>query len=175
MVQNILESYAYTTLDNSNVFLQARACSVYKKYGRFDFQDHSHLLAATNKISNLLKSDCIVVKVEAALAISELLNHQEVVDFIRPNLGNILRIFLKIMDDVDYDDLIVALKDIVDKYGEEVAPYSVSLCQKLSEAYLRLLQAKGNCDDEDNELGLTADGILTAIRRILNSISGRFP
>ena len=75
-----------------------------------------------------MKSDCIVVKVEAALAISELLNHQEVVDFIRPNLGNILRIFLKIMDDVDYDDLIVALKDIVDKYGEEVAPYAVSLC-----------------------------------------------
>jgi hypothetical protein len=75
-----------------------------------------------------LKSECIVVKVEAALAISELLNHQEVVDFIRPNLGNILRIFLKIMDDVDYDDLIVALKEIVDKYGEEVAPYAVSLC-----------------------------------------------
>ncbi len=75
-----------------------------------------------------MKSDCIVVKVEAALAISELLNHQEVVDFIRPNLGNILRIFLKIMDDVDYDDLIVALKEIVDKYGEEVAPYAVSLC-----------------------------------------------
>ena len=75
-----------------------------------------------------MKSDCIVVKVEAALAISELLNHQEVVDFIRPNLGNILRIFLKIMDDVDYDDLIVALKEIVDKYGEEVAPYDVSLC-----------------------------------------------
>jgi hypothetical protein len=57
------------------------------------------------------------------------------------------------MDDVDYDDLIYALKEIVDKYGEEVAPYAVSLCQKLSEAYLRLLQAKGNCDDEDNELG----------------------
>ena len=75
-----------------------------------------------------MKSDCIVVKVEAALAVSELLNHQEVVDFIRPNLGNILRIFLKIMDDVDYDDLIVALKEIVDKYGEEVAPYAVSLC-----------------------------------------------
>ena len=75
-----------------------------------------------------MKSDCIVVKVEAALAISELLNHQEVVDFIRPNLGNILRIFLKIMDDVDYDDLIVALKEIVDKDGEEVAPYAVSLC-----------------------------------------------
>ena len=58
---------------------------------------------------------------------------------IRPNLGNVLRIFLKIMDDVDYDDLIYALKEIVDKYGEEVAPYSVSLCQKLSEAYLRVL------------------------------------
>jgi hypothetical protein len=62
-------------LDSSNIFLQARACSVYKNYGRFDFQDRSHLLAATNKITNLMKSDCIVVKVEAALAISELLNH----------------------------------------------------------------------------------------------------
>jgi hypothetical protein len=79
------------------------------------------------------------------------------------------------MDDVDYDELIHALKEIVDKYGDEVAPYAVSLCKKLSEAYLRLLSSKGNCEDEDNELGLTADGILTAIRRILNSISGKFP
>jgi hypothetical protein len=54
-------------------------------------------------------------------------------------LGNVLRIFLKIMDDVDYDELIYALKEIVDKYGDEVAPYAVSLCKKLSEAYLRLL------------------------------------
>ena len=56
-----------------------------------------------------------------------------------------------------------------------MAPYAVSLCQKLSEAYLRLLASKGGPDDEDNEQGLTADGLMTAIRRILHSISGKFP
>jgi hypothetical protein len=111
--------------------------------------------------------------VEAALAISAMLDHEVVQGLLRPGLGNILQVFLKIMDDIDFEELIGALRKIVHVYDDEIAPFAVSLCQKLSEAYVRCISQKGNnTEDVDSEIGLTADGLFTAIRRVLNSISG---
>ena len=102
-----------------------------------------------------------------------MLDHDVVQGLLRPGLGNILQVFLKIMDDIDFEELIGALRKIVEIYGDEIAPYAVSLCQKLSEAYVRCISQKGSDNEEaDTELGLTADGLFTAIRRVLNSISG---
>ena len=50
----------------------------------------------------------------------------------------------------------------------------MSLCQKLGEAYLRLISAKGSGEAEDQETSLTADGLMTAIRRVLTSIEGKY-
>ena len=85
-----------------------------------------------------------------------------------------MKTYLKIMDDIDFDEMVEALKKLVDVYDEEIAPYAVSLCAKLGETYLRLIAQKGSGDEEDNETLLTADGLMTAIKRVLNSISGEY-
>lgn len=109
------------------------------------------------------------------MALSSLLKHQEaVVGFMRPGLGNVLKMYLKIMDDIDFEELVGALRVIVDTYDDEIAPYAVSLCSKLSEAYCRLINSNTDKEDENTEDGLTADGLMSAIRRVLNSISGKF-
>ena len=59
-------------------------------------------------------------------------------------------------------------------YHDEIAPYAIALCQKLGEAYLRLIASKGVGEEEDNETCLTADGLMTAITRVLKSISGQY-
>lgn len=109
------------------------------------------------------------------MALAELLDHEEAIQFIRPGLEQILRVFLKIMDEIDFEDLVGALRKIVEVFEDEIAPFAISLCTKLSEAHIRLSSQKGSIDDEDNETSLTADGLITAIRRVLNSISGKFP
>ena len=84
-----------------------------------------------------------------------------------------IKIYLKLIDDIDYDELITSLKKIVDVFDEEIAPYAVQLCQKLSEAFLRLHDSKENGSgqlDLDQETSLTAAGLMTAIRRILTVI-----
>lgn len=45
---------------------------------------------------------------------------------------------------------------------------------KLGEAFIRLINVKGTGDNEDSETSLTADGLMTAIRRVLESISGKY-
>lgn len=56
-------------------------------------------------------------------------------------------------------------------FGNEIAPYAIELCQSLGESFVRLMEVnnKGQGDDleVDNETSLSADGLMSAIRRIL--------
>lgn len=122
------------------------------------------------RVAEHLQHPNIVVRVEAAQALSALLGHPEVQEFIRPGLGNVLKVFLQIMDEIDFDGLVNSLKKIVEVFADEVAPYATSLCLKLSEAFIRLIQSKGDADDEATDEGLTAEGLMKAIRRVLQSI-----
>ena len=113
--------------------LRARACWVYGKFGSFDFpDDHIHQQAASERLVQHLYHDHIAVRVEAALALSEMLDHEVVQDLLRPGLGSILKVFLKIMDDIDFEELVGALRKIVVAFEDEITPFAVSLCQKLS-------------------------------------------
>lgn len=152
--------------------MRARACWLYGQFGKFPYNDE-HLRHVLNSIFESLNNEHLPVRVEAALALNGMLGHEIAIDFLRPGLETLLKTYLKIMDDIDFDELIKALQRIVDVYEDEIAPYAVSLCQKLGDAYLRLLSVKGSGDDEDQETTLTADGLMTAIRRVLESISGK--
>ena len=97
-----------------------------------------------NAIYESLHHTDLPVRVEAALALNSMLNHEIAVEFLRPGLEALLKTYLKIMDDIDFDELVKALQDLVEVYEEEIAPYAVSLCSKLGEAYLRLISQKGS-------------------------------
>ena len=75
------------------------------------------------------------------------------------------------MDEVDFEELVNSLKKLVEVFSDEVAPYAKSLCMKLSDAFIRLIQQKGeDAEDEATDEGLTAEGIMKAIRRVLESV-----
>jgi vesicle coat complex subunit len=119
------------------------------------------------------------VRVNAAIALIKYLSHDFAINFIRPGLGHVIRIYLKLIDDIDYDELIESLKVLVEVFQEEIAPYAIEVCHKLSESYLRLIenqktQGGGAELDLDAETSLTSDGLMTAIRRVLQSISGMY-
>jgi hypothetical protein len=62
-----------------------------------------------NAIYENLNHPELPVRVEAALALNGLLGHQVAVDFLRPGLEVLLKTYLKIMDDIDFDELVQAL------------------------------------------------------------------
>ena len=76
MMQAVIQNYAFPNLSSESPLMVSRACWVYAKFGVFQFEnDADHLSAAVEKIVNNLYSHHVAVKVEAALAISELLDH----------------------------------------------------------------------------------------------------
>ena len=70
--------------------------------------------------------------------VSRMLDQEAAVEFIRPGLDVVIKIYLKLIDDIDYDELIESLKKIVDVFEDEIGPHAYNLCEKLGEAYLRL-------------------------------------
>ena len=49
------------------------------------------------------------VRVNAAVSLVKLLDHPAAVEFVRPGLSDVIRIYLKLIDDIDYDELITSL------------------------------------------------------------------
>jgi hypothetical protein len=144
-IEPLLKAYVFSELGSDNPFMRMRACWLYGRFGKMpncfaSEQGQEHLKHALNSIYQNLNHEALPVRVEAALALNSLLKvYQLAVDFLRPGLELVLRTFLKIMDDIDFDELVEALRQLVEEYQEEIAPYAISLCTKLGEAYLRLI------------------------------------
>ena len=54
-----------------------------------------------------------------------MLNNETAVNFLKPALKNILEAYLKIMEEIDSEDLINSLEVIMDKYADDIGPYAV--------------------------------------------------
>lgn len=176
--ETVLMQYIQPELDSASPFLKARASWVYGQFGNFPFENQDHLRKVLDSLYRNVQHRDLPVRVNAAVSLIKMLNHEMAVEFVRPGLEPIIKIYLKLIDDIDYDELIESLKRIVEVFENEISPYAVQLCTKLGEAYVRLAEAQranqggGGELEEDSETSLTAVGLITAIRRILKSISG---
>ncbi|KAG6510773.1 hypothetical protein ZIOFF_028809 [Zingiber officinale] len=90
---------------------------------------------------------------------------------IRPILPQLLDEFFKLMNEVENEDLVLTLETIVDRFGEEMAPYAIGLCQNLASAFWRCLDSSESDDDADDSGALAAVGCLRAISTILESVN----
>ncbi|CAI8606518.1 unnamed protein product [Vicia faba] len=79
--------------------------------------------------------------------------------------------FFKLMNEVENEDLVFTLETIVDKFGEEMAPYALGLCQNLAAAFWRCMNSAEADDETDDPGALAVVGCLRAIRTILESFS----
>lgn len=177
----MLANFVFPELTSENGFMRARASWIYGQFSQFDFKDQDHLRAVLDALYKNLEHSDLPVRVNSAIALIKMLDQEAAVEFIRPGLSVVIKIYLKLIDDIDYDELIESLKKIVDVFEEEIGPHALNLCEKLGEAFLRLNEQKkanqegGNALDVDAETSLSCEGLMTAIRRILQSINGKFP
>ena len=134
----MLKQYVYVELESTEPFMKARACWVYGEFAHFPFADHDWLRDSLNRLYQCLLCNDLPVRVNAAVSLIRLLDHPIAVEFVRPGLDQIIGIYLTLIDEIDYDELITSLKKIVEVFEDEIGPYALQLCQKLSEAFMRL-------------------------------------
>ena len=146
--------------------LRSRACWVYHEFYRIKLSPE-HLEAATTGILTCLNDAELPVRLSAATSIHKMLYHKAALQLVQPYLENILGSYLKLMGEIDHEELLSALEELVDHFAEHIAPYAIKLTVELINNYKRLSKLT---DEEDADAALTSVGCLCAVKQILKSV-----
>lgn len=75
------------------------------------------------------------VRLNAATSIHKLLNNDNILNFLKPALKDILETFLKLMNEIDSEDLVTALEEVVGHFKDDITPYALQLSEHLVGSY----------------------------------------
>ncbi|GAA5825525.1 hypothetical protein JCM3770_004314, partial [Rhodotorula araucariae] len=130
-----------------------------------------------NCLMNCITDTDLPVRIQAAIALPELVRYEKVRERMLPNLGRILQELLKLSSEVDLDALTNTTRSMVGEFSEEVVPFAVELSQSLVESYRRLLQEtleareKEGADDLfDDEKTMVMMNVLKTIEQLVSSV-----
>ncbi|CEQ41895.1 SPOSA6832_03660, partial [Sporobolomyces salmonicolor] len=162
-------------------FLRYRACEIVEKYESVDmtWESQEALEDTLNQVMNCVTDSDLPVRIQAAIALPELVRYEKVRAKMLPSLGRILQELLKLSSEVDLDALTNTTRSMVTEFSEEVVPFAVELSQSLAESYRRLLQEtlearekdpNGGLDAYDDEKTLVMMNVLKTIEQLVSSV-----
>ncbi|VAH31463.1 unnamed protein product [Triticum turgidum subsp. durum] len=170
-LERMLVQHVFPEFSSHVGHLRAKAAWVAGQYAHITFSDQDNFRKAMHCVISGLRDPELPVRVDSVFALRSFVEACKDLDEIRPILPQLLDEFFKLMGEVENEDLVFTLETIVDRFGEEMAPYALGLCQSLAAAFWRCM-ASSEADDEVEDSGaLAAVGCLRALSTILESIS----
>ena len=109
-------------------------------YGRFcdhlKFKSDDHMREIVAATYQCLHQDpALPVRLTAAITMKELLRDDKACEMLKPNLKEILEAYLKLMGEIESEELVNALEEIVSLYNEEIGPFAIQLTEHLVASY----------------------------------------
>jgi len=168
----LLAKFVVPEMKNESNLLKYRACWLFGSYAAgIEFKDTQVIRDATESICRCLLIKQLPLQVQAGCALERVLEHPVALEIIKPELAEILKIYIQLIDRIDNEALVMALEGLIKKFGENIGPYAVELIQSLGQIFV-----KSSGDDEEDDadgmdLGekeMAATGCLSAISNIFS-------
>ncbi|XP_010414101.1 PREDICTED: importin beta-like SAD2 isoform X3 [Camelina sativa] len=169
-LERMLVQHIFPEFSSPVGHLRAKAAWVAGQYAHINFSDQNNFRKALHSVVSGLRDPDLPVRVDSVFALRSFVEACKDLNEIRPILPQLLDEFFKLMNEVENEDLVFTLETIVDKFGEEMAPFAFGLCQNLAAAFWRCLNTS-EANDDDDMGALAAVGCLRAISTILESVS----
>ncbi|XP_031254768.1 importin beta-like SAD2 [Pistacia vera] len=170
-LERMLVQHVFPEFSSPVGHLRAKAAWVAGQYAHINFSDQNNFRKALHSVVSGLRDPELPVRVDSVFALRSFVEACRDLNEIRPILPQLLDEFFKLMNEVENEDLVFTLETIVDKFGEEMAPYALGLCQNLAAAFWRCMNTAEADEDADDPGALAAVGCLRAISTILESVS----
>lgn len=170
-LEHMLVQHVFPEFRSPVGHLRAKAAWVAGQYAHINFSDQNNFRQALHSVVSGLRDPDLPVRVDSVFALRSFVEASKDLNEIRPILPDLLDEFFKLMNEVENEDLVFTLETIVDKFGEEMAPYAFGLCQNLAAAFWKCMNAAEADEEGDDPGALAAVGCLRAISTILESVS----
>ncbi|KAG6406065.1 hypothetical protein SASPL_133662 [Salvia splendens] len=170
-LERMLVQHVFPEFSSPVGHLRAKAAWVAGQYAHINFSDPNNFRRALHSIVAGMRDPELPVRVDSVFALRSFVEACNDLGEIRPILPQLLDEFFKLMNEVENEDLVFTLETIVDKFGEEMAPYALGLCQNLAAAFWKCMNTAEADEEGDDPGALAAVGCLRAISTILESVN----
>ncbi|KAG4984773.1 hypothetical protein AAZX31_10G282500 [Glycine max] len=170
-LEHMLVQHVFPEFSSPVGHLRAKAAWVAGQYAHINFSDQNNFRKALQCVVCGMRDPELPVRIDSVFALRSFVEACKDLNEIRPILPQLLDEFFKLMNEIENEDLVFTLETIVDKFGEEMAPYALGLCQNLAATFWRCMNTTEADDEADDPGALAAVGCLRAISTILESVS----
>ncbi|XP_062112025.1 importin beta-like SAD2 [Humulus lupulus] len=157
-LEGMLVQHVFPEFTSPVGHLRAKAAWVAGYYAHINFSDQNNFRKALQSVVSGMRDPELPVRVDSVFALRSFVEACKDFNEIRPILPQFLDEFFKLMNEVENEDLVFTLETIVDKFGEEMAPYALRLCQNLASAFWRCMNTAETEEDADDSGALAAVG-----------------
>lgn len=166
-VETMLLTFVAPCFESPHGHLRAKACWVAKEFSDFTFSGGEgecgrgpQFCGLFERVMRGLADPDLPVRVDAVVALRSFVDDLADLEILKPILPSLLDSVFALMAEVDNEDLIFTLEGIVEKFGDEIAPYAANLAQNLAAAFWKYTQATEDDDgDEDTDTGALGEGL----------------
>ena len=167
-IETILSKYIIPELSNSSKnLLQERGVFVIKMYSTLNF-NKENLVLIIQYLCNLLVHKELSLRVVTSVTLPCLMKNKEVTVMLEAYIKNLLEEYIKLMHQIDLEELLVGLKNIIDHFGEKTIEFAIDLTKELINQFNRLIVK----NDENLETQLAAEGVIKAVGQIVSVVNG---
>ncbi|XP_040569729.1 importin-7 [Lepeophtheirus salmonis] len=166
-MESFLVNVVFPEFAASEGHLRARACWMLHYLSDVKY-NNSDILAEAIRLTivSLLEDKEVPVKVEAAIALKNILSNHEAKSrpYVEPKIREISLELLKVIRETESDDLASVMQKLVCTYTDQLTPVAVDICRHLVETFAKVLESGENRD----ERAMIAMGLLNTMQTILS-------
>lgn len=146
--------------------MRARSFYVLQNFSDLKIQNPAVLQEIMRLTSNALLTDQdMPVKLEASIALQMYLTSQDhVSQYIEAQIKPITLEILKILREIEIEDVTNVMQKLVCTFPEQLEPIAVEICQDLARTFTLIFEVDENSDDK----AIAAMGILNTIETLLS-------
>jgi len=169
-IEPLLLAHVIPEFNSPHGFLRSKACYVFTQFWDFPFQNADTFPVGFRCVLNQLGDKELPVKIQAALNLRFLIRNEKAIEEVGKILPQLLERLLTLMNELHNDELVNTLELIVDSFEDKIAPYAVSMCAQLAEAFMRMAGDPNSNDEDSDESAIAAIECLCTIQTILRAV-----
>lgn len=169
-IEQMLATHVFSEFQSSHGYLRARACWCIQNFSDIQYSSEESLRYVLEQVLQcLLGEQALPIKVEAAIALQQLIKSQALAqNYIENHVNRIIQELLVVIKETENDDLTGVLEELIDTYPHQIGDVAVGLCQHLATAFNEIFEATQQ-NEEDSYKALTALGIMGAIQSLVKA------
>lgn len=140
-MQDFFVSYVFPEFTSKVGHLRVRALDMVEKFEEADmaWPDSTRLVEMFKMVLVCMTDDCLPVRLQAALALPELVRYEEIRPIMAANVGRLMQELLKLAEETDIDALSKPTRALVTNFPDELLPFATEISMQMRDSYLRLL------------------------------------